>query len=85
MDDLQDLERDRRQRALHRLRLTREKLGARLALIAPIVHRRSQPLPPFRLKELPTAMVDAPFDEAPSGWLEIPHHSYWGGATSTSS
>ncbi|MEL6689117.1 MAG: glycoside hydrolase family 38 C-terminal domain-containing protein [Pseudomonadota bacterium] len=80
MDDLQDLERDRRQRALHRLRLTREKLGARLALIAPMVHRRSQPLPPFRLRKLPTAMVDAPFDEAPSDWPEIPHHSYWGGA-----
>ncbi|MEM8591134.1 MAG: glycoside hydrolase family 38 C-terminal domain-containing protein [Pseudomonadota bacterium] len=82
MDDYQDasLEKERRQRALHRLRLTREKIGARLELIAPMVYRRRQPLPPLQIKELPGPQVDAVLHEAPDGWPEIPHHSYWGGA-----
>ncbi|MEL6551532.1 MAG: glycoside hydrolase family 38 C-terminal domain-containing protein [Pseudomonadota bacterium] len=82
MDDLQDhaLEKDRRQRALHRLRLTREKLGARLALIAPMVFRKRRALPPFLFKELPGPEVNADLAQAPSGWPEIPHHSYWGRA-----
>ena len=74
------MERDRRKRAIHRLKLTREKLGARLQLIAPMVYRRRLPLPPFLLKELDRPDVAPPLSEAPSGWPEVPHHSYWGGA-----
>ncbi|MEO1797767.1 MAG: alpha-mannosidase, partial [Pseudomonadota bacterium] len=83
MDDYREgaLEKERRQRALHRLRLTREKLGARLSLIAPMVYRRRQPLPPFRIRELETADVSPPLSDPPAGWPEIPHHSYWGRAS----
>ncbi|MEM1237892.1 MAG: glycoside hydrolase family 38 C-terminal domain-containing protein [Pseudomonadota bacterium] len=82
MDDGLDgtLERDRRQRALHRLRLTREKIGARLELIAPMVYRRRLPLLPFEMKELAAPEVDTDVHQTPSDWIEIPHHSYWGRA-----
>ncbi|MEM6728466.1 MAG: alpha-mannosidase, partial [Pseudomonadota bacterium] len=73
-------ERDRRQRALHRLRLTREKIGARLALIAPMVHRRKAPLAPFAFKALDGPMITPPLGLDDTDWPVIPHHSYWGGA-----
>ncbi|MEO0484330.1 MAG: glycoside hydrolase family 38 C-terminal domain-containing protein [Pseudomonadota bacterium] len=82
MDDLHapDLDRDRRQRALHRLRLTREKIAARLDLIAPMVHRRRAPLAPFRFCDLGKPVIHPPLDADPNDWPTIPHHSYWGGA-----
>ncbi|MEM9436728.1 MAG: glycoside hydrolase family 38 C-terminal domain-containing protein [Pseudomonadota bacterium] len=88
MDDLHKVsgagaasaERDRRQRALHRLRLTREKVGARLDLIAPMVHRRSAPLPPLRILELDGPTITPPLEVAHEDWPQIPHHSYWGRA-----
>ena len=55
-----------------------EKVAARLTLIEPYVHRRQLPLPPFRLRELDAALVDAPFSEAHGQWATIDHESYWG-------
>ncbi|MEM9854365.1 MAG: glycoside hydrolase family 38 C-terminal domain-containing protein [Pseudomonadota bacterium] len=86
MDDLHDrshaatLERERRQRALHRLRLTREKIGARLELIAPMVHRRRAPLPPFRVSDLDAPVFAPPLEADAADWAVIPPHSYWGKA-----
>ncbi len=57
-----------------------EKIAARLALIAPCVHRRKKALPPFRMLPLTSAVIDAPICADPSGWQEIPHESYWGAA-----
>ncbi|WP_377504564.1 alpha-mannosidase [Octadecabacter sp. R77987] len=57
---------------------TVEKIAQRLTLIAPYVHRKRQPLPPFRLLPLAAATVDAPICADPTGWAEIPHQSYWG-------
>ena len=62
----------------HRHRLTAEKIAQRLALIAPLVHRRSVELPPFRLRELADASEDPPLSEPWHDWPEIPHESYWG-------
>ncbi|MEL6463561.1 MAG: glycoside hydrolase family 38 C-terminal domain-containing protein [Pseudomonadota bacterium] len=58
---------------------TSEKIASRLALIAPHVFRRKQPLAPFRMLPLPAASISAPICADPTGWEEIPHHSYWGG------
>ena len=59
---------------------TSEKIASRLALIAPHVFRRKVPLPAFRFLPLPAASVDAPICADPTGWEEIPHYTYWGGA-----
>jgi len=71
MDDIQDLgheaalERERRQRALHRLRLMRENVGARLELISKMVYRNRAPLEPFALKELDGPLITPPLDLDP--------------------
>ena len=57
-----------------------EKIASRLALIAPHIFRKTQPLPPFRILPMPAASINAPICADPSGWEEIPHHAYWGGA-----
>ncbi len=57
-----------------------EKIASRLDLIAPLVHRRRWPLPPFRLLPLPGAIIDAPICSDPAGWEEIAPQSYWGHA-----
>ena len=59
---------------------TEEKIGSRLGLIRPFLHRRTQDLDPFRLHALPGAQVDAPIEADPSEWEEVPHESYWGHA-----
>ncbi|WP_224823421.1 glycoside hydrolase family 38 C-terminal domain-containing protein [Cognatishimia sp. MH4019] len=59
---------------------TPEKLGARLKLIAPYVHRRRSILPHFRILPLLEPMLDAPICGDPTLWDEIPHESYWGHA-----
>ncbi|MFP7673868.1 alpha-mannosidase [Marivita sp. S0852] len=64
----------------HHWRLTKEKIGARLKLIAPLVHRRFQLLPPFKLVALPSARVDAAMCHDPEQVEIIAHDSYWGRA-----
>ena len=59
---------------------TDQTIAARLALIAPYVHRRRLPLPQFRILPLPAAIVDAPVCGDPTHWEKIEHHSYWGHA-----
>ena len=66
--------------AHHARRLTREKIGARLKLIAPMVHRRSIPIEPLRLLPLKDAVLDAPICADPSDWEVIENGSYWGHA-----
>jgi alpha-mannosidase len=43
----------------HTIRFTSEKIAQRLALITPLIHRQTHPIPPFRLIEL-TSPSDAP-------------------------
>ena len=64
----------------HGWHFTEEKIGQRLGLIASKVHRKSVPLDPFRLMELPDVTLDPPICHDPSGWEEVPHQSYWGHA-----
>ncbi|MEM9232125.1 MAG: glycoside hydrolase family 38 C-terminal domain-containing protein [Pseudomonadota bacterium] len=64
----------------HRYRLTEEKIGARLRLIAPMVHRRSVPIEPFRILPLDAPILDAPICADPSDWAVIDPESYWGRA-----
>ena len=59
---------------------TEEKIASRLKLIEPYIFRKTHPLPAFRFLPLPEASVEAPICADPSGWDEIPHNSYWGGA-----
>ncbi|SFS21364.1 alpha-mannosidase [Yoonia litorea] len=59
---------------------TAEKIASRLTLIAPHIFRRKLPLPAFRILPLPAAQIDAPICADPTGWEEIPHYTYWGGA-----
>ncbi len=64
----------------HRFRLTRQKIGSRLKLIAPLVHRRSAPIETFRVMPLDAAILDAPICADPSAWDAIEPGSYWGKA-----
>jgi len=64
----------------HRYRLTQEKIGARLRLIAPMVHRRSVAIEPFRILPLEAPILDAPICSDPSDWDVIEPNSYWGRA-----
>jgi hypothetical protein len=45
---------------LHRIRWTEEKVAARLALIEPLVYRRSAPVGPFRYRALPDPLTPPP-------------------------
>src|SRR5579859_2123557 len=64
----------------HEIRWTAPKIKQRLALLAPLVYRRSQPLAPFRVHPL-TGPLDAPPvgpDVDTSSWSEIAPDSWWG-------
>ena len=54
----------------HRTRWTREKIGQRLELIAPLIYRKQKPLPSFRYLELDGPLAPAPTgtDVDESGW-----------------
>jgi len=64
---------------LHNIRWTSEKIGQRLRLIEPLVYRRRQPLPPFRLLRLPDPLAEPPIDPNPddAGWALVEPNSYW--------
>ncbi|MCD6308652.1 MAG: alpha-mannosidase, partial [Candidatus Latescibacteria bacterium] len=64
----------------HEVRFTKEKIGRLLALIEPLAHRLSEPVPPFRLRWL-----DGPEQEPPVGadvddsaWPTIEPYTHWG-------
>ncbi len=64
----------------HDRQRTAQKIAQRLTLIAPLVYRRQQPLPPFRMKTLRSPAKEplvAP-DVDDSGWSVIEPQSYWG-------
>ncbi len=63
----------------HDLRFTKEKIGKRLDLIRPKVHRARLPIAPFRHLRLPDAEAEPPLGQDASGWPEIPWDSYWAG------
>jgi alpha-mannosidase len=66
---------------IHQQRWTAEKIRQRLALIAPLVHRRQTSLPPFRYRALagPTdAAAAAAIHDNAAGWPIIEPYSYWG-------
>ncbi|MGR3541914.1 MAG: glycoside hydrolase family 38 N-terminal domain-containing protein [Hasllibacter sp.] len=64
----------------HRRHFTVEKIASRLKLIAPMIHRRRAPLPPFRHAALPGPEWPPPvapgLDDA--HWPVIEPDSYWG-------
>ena len=64
----------------HTTRWTTKKIAQRLALIEPLVYRRSVPLPPFRYQALggpmDQALPGADIDD--SGWTVIEPNTYWG-------
>lgn len=65
----------------HQTRQTARKIRQRLALIEPLVHRFSQPLPPMRYLPL-GANTDIPdVTQDDSGWQIIAPGMYWGGKT----
>ncbi|MEL7216525.1 MAG: alpha-mannosidase, partial [Pseudomonadota bacterium] len=63
----------------HQLRLTSEKIGKRIDLIRPLIHRRAHPIEPFRLLKLESAKVEPPIEADASEWPVIPWYSHWGG------
>ncbi len=65
---------------LHKVRWTTQKITQRLALIEPLVYRRSAPLPPFRYVALPGPMERPALEQAldDSDWTTIEPHTYWG-------
>ncbi|MDJ1007706.1 MAG: glycoside hydrolase family 38 C-terminal domain-containing protein [Paracoccaceae bacterium] len=63
----------------HRLRYTADKIGKRIALIRPFVHRRRKPITPFRFHALKQTMDPAPITGPTTRWPEIKWSSYWGG------
>ncbi len=64
----------------HQVRWTLQKIAQRLRLIAPLVYRRRQALPPFRYQALPNPSAAPPLDESSddSGWSVIEPQTYWG-------
>ena len=64
----------------HQVRWTLQKIAQRLNLIAPLVYRRRQALPPFRYQSLPSPSVAPPLDQNSddSGWSVIEPQTYWG-------
>ncbi len=65
---------------LHSVRWTTKKINQRLALIAPLVYRRSHPIAPFRYLALASteehALAGPEVDD--SGWTVIEPETYWG-------
>ena len=65
----------------HTIRWTVEKIGQRLALIQPLVHRRSVALAPFGFHALPHPAAAAPVspDVDDSAWPQIAPGAHWAG------
>ncbi|MEL6584542.1 MAG: glycoside hydrolase family 38 C-terminal domain-containing protein [Pseudomonadota bacterium] len=63
----------------HQLRLTSEKIGKRIDLIRPLIHKQTAPIAPFRMLRLDDAKVEPPIHADPTDWPEIPWYSHWGG------
>ena len=64
----------------HKTHWTADKIAGRLALIDPLVHRRTAPLPDFRMLELPDPMTLPPIGSSVdrSGWKTIEAKTHWG-------
>jgi alpha-mannosidase len=64
----------------HQVYWTPQKITRRLALIAPLVYRQLDPLPPFQYTTLAGPLEEPPVspDIDDSGWETIPYNSYWG-------
>ena len=64
----------------HSIYWTVEKIAARLALIAPLVYRRRQPIMPFRYQTLAGPRAHPPIEAGLDidDWVMIPFDSYWG-------
>ncbi|NIS82490.1 MAG: alpha-mannosidase [Anaerolineales bacterium] len=64
----------------HDLRWTHEKLRQRLKLVASLIYRQIDPLPPFQYRKLDRPRVDAlkAAEETNTSWLTIPWGTYWG-------
>ncbi len=63
----------------HRTYWTVEKIGERLNLIQPLVHRRHAYLPAFQLLELPDPMTAPPLGAIDrSSWQPIAYNAHWG-------
>lgn len=64
----------------HRQRWTLDKIRQRLALIAPLVYCKTEPLPSFRYKELDGPLAPPPVapEMDDSNWTEINATDYWG-------
>jgi hypothetical protein len=62
----------------HEIRWTREKLRQRLELVASLVYRRIQPLPPFEYRKLDRPRIDAlqAAKETTTSWQTIPWNTY---------
>ena len=65
---------------LHKARWTEKKIAQRIALVEPLVYRRTRPMPPFRYQTLPeplaAPLVAASVDD--SAWQTIEPGTYWG-------
>lgn len=63
------------------MRMTAAKIAKRIELIAPLAHRRRQPLKPFEMKTLSSPADAVPLDaDGGEGWQTISPLSYWGEA-----
>ncbi len=64
----------------HDVRFTEKKIARRLELIAPLVHRRTAPLPAFRYQMLEGPLVAPPVDPAvdDTAWEMVEPESMWG-------
>lgn len=63
----------------HRTHWTVEKIGRRIDLITPLVHRRHAYLPAFQMLELPDPMTPPVLGEIDrSGWQTIEANTHWG-------
>ncbi len=64
----------------HDLRFATARLGARLRLVLPHIHRRTASLEPLRLLELSCPLENPPLDADSDRWPAIEPESYWGRA-----
>ncbi len=70
----------------HDMRWTVKKIGQRIQLVDSLVHRRTQPIGPFRYKEMPAPKPEGPVaagvpvaaDVDDGDWQKIPAYSHWG-------
>jgi alpha-mannosidase len=64
---------------LHTIRWTPKKIAQRLALIAPLIYRRSEPIVPFRFQALTGPEEPPALDAGDSSGAVIEPYTYWGG------